>query len=182
MFKPLKKKPWRKPRSVPAGLRLYVVGDVHGNADALRDVFSRIDAEHTSWQGRRPVQIFLGDYVDRGPASREVLDLLIARNRTHELLVLKGNHEAMFLEFFDNPSLLGQWRQFGALQTLISYGLKPSINPTLEEQKELARELAQRLPPAHHKFIRGMPISFSCGDFFFAHAGVRPGISLKDQK
>jgi serine/threonine protein phosphatase 1 len=182
MLKPLKKTPWRKQRTVPPGLRVYVVGDVHGSADALRDVFSRIDADKPVWQVRRPVQIFLGDYVDRGPASCEVLDMLIARSRADELLLLKGNHEAMLLEFMDNPSLLGHWRQFGGLQTLISYGLKPTINPTPEEQKELAQQLAQRMPPGHHKFISAMPNHFSFGDFFFVHAGVRPGIPFKDQK
>ena len=182
MLETLKKPPWRKRRCIPPGLRVYVVGDVHGSADALRNVFSRIDADKPLWAIRRPVQIFLGDYVDRGPASREVLDLLITRSRTDELLLLKGNHEAMFLEFFDNPSLLGHWRQFGGLQTLISYGLKPSLNPTLDEQKELARELARRMPPAHRKLIAAIPHSFAVGDFFFVHAGVRPGIPFKDQK
>src|ERR1700742_2089633 len=128
MLKPIKKLPWRKHRGIPAGLRAYVVGDVHGSADALRDVFRRIDADKPLWAIRRPVQIFLGDYVDRGPASREVLDLLITRSRTDELLLLKGNHETMLLEFLDNPSMLTQWRHIGGLQTLISYGLKPSIN------------------------------------------------------
>src|SRR3954466_5125698 len=182
MSETLKKLPWRKRRSVPPGLRVYVVGDVHGRADALRDVFSRIDADKPVGAIRRTVQIFLGDYVDRGPASREVLDLLITRSHSEELLLLKGNHEAMFLEFFDNPSLLGHWRQFGGLQTLISYGLKPSINPTVAEQKELARELGHRMPPGHRKLIAAMPQFFSLGDFFFVHAGVRPGIPFKDQK
>jgi serine/threonine protein phosphatase 1 len=178
----LKKTPWRKRRVIPAGLRVYVVGDIHGNADALRDAFRRIDADKPLWAIRRAVQIFLGDYVDRGPASREVLDLLITRSQTDEVLLLKGNHEAMFLEFFDNPSLLGHWRQFGGLQTLISYGLKPSINPTGDEQRELALELARRIPPAHRNLIAAMPLSFSIGDFFFVHAGVRPGIPFKQQK
>ena len=65
---------------------------------------------------------------------------------------------------------------------LISYGLKPSINPTVDEQKELARELAQCFPPSHRQLIAAMPLSFSCGDFFFVHAGVRPGIPFKEQK
>ena len=182
MSETLKKLPWRKRRRIPAGLRIHVVGDVHGNVDALRDVFSRIDADVPLLGARRSVQIFLGDYVDRGPASREVLELLITRSRTDELLLLKGNHEAMLLEFLDNPSLLGHWRQYGGLQTLISYGLKPTINPTLDEQKELALELARCIPPAHRKLIGTMPSSFSVGDFFFVHAGVRPGIPFKQQK
>src|SRR3954468_9822775 len=173
MLKILKKTPWWKRRSIPAGLRLYVVGDVHGSADALRDVFSRIDADKPLWAIRRPVQIFLGDYVDRGPASREVLDLLITRSHSEEVLLLKGNHEAMLLEFLDNPSLLGHWRQFGGLQTLISYGLRPTLNPTADEQKELARELSRHMPLLHRKWIAGLPKFFSVGDFFFVHAGVR---------
>lgn len=128
------------------------------------------------------MQIFLGDYVDRGPASREVLELLFARLHTHEIVLLRGNHEAMFLEFFDNPALLDMWRQNGGLQTLMSYGLKPSIRPGPEEQKELAETLAIRTPRAHRQFIATMPLSFSCGDFFFVHAGVRPGTPLKQQK
>src|SRR4051794_6540313 len=172
MSETLKKLPWRKRRSVPPGLRVYVVGDVHGQADALQDVFKRIDADKPLWAIRRAVQIFLGDYVDRGPASREVLDLLIARSKTDELLLLKGNHEAMLLEFLDNPALLTQWRHNGGLQTLISYGLKPSINPTPDEQKELARGLVARMATAHRGLIAGMPCSFAMGDFFFVHAGV----------
>src|SRR5260221_10773854 len=78
--------------------------------------------------------------------------------------------------------MLGHWRQFGGLQTLISYGLKPSITPTPDEQKDLARELTERMPPAHRKLIAAMPLSFPVGDFFFVHAGVRPGIPFKDQK
>lgn len=182
MLQLLKKTPWRKHPQIPAGLRVYAIGDVHGRADALRDVFARIDADTASWSGRRPVQVFLGDYVDRGPASREVLDLLIARGRTHETLLLKGNHESMFMAFFANPSMLANWRMNGGLQTLISYGLKPSLNPTAEEQTELAEQLAIRTPRAHRKLIEGMPMSFTCGDFFFVHAGVRPGVPLKEQK
>ena len=176
------KNPWRKARTIPVGLRIYAVGDIHGNVDALRDVFARIDADRSTSNNKRPIQVFLGDYVDRGPASREVLDLLISRKRTDEVLLLKGNHEAMFLEFFDNPSLLQNWRQFGALPTLASYGLRPSLNPTRDEQHELARELAERMPPSHRQLMTAMPISFACGDFFFAHAGVRPDVPLKHQK
>lgn len=182
MLNALKMKPWRKAKAVPTGLRIYAVGDIHGNADALRDVFARIDADKPKWAGRRSIEVYLGDYVDRGPASRDVLDMLLARSQVEELLLLKGNHEAMLLEFLNDPSLLRHWRQYGGLQTMMSYGLKPSLNPTPEEQKKLARELAERMPPTHHKLIASMPCSTRFGDFFFVHAGVRPGVPLKDQK
>ena len=179
----LTKLPWRQPRRIPAGLRIYAVGDVHGNINALRSVFSRIDNDLASADpNTRAVQIFLGDLVDRGPASREVLDQLINRSFAHEMLMLKGNHEAMLLEFLDNPSLLSHWRQYGGLQTLISYGLKPSINPTPDEQRALARELASRISRLQRNLLTTMPTSYTCGDFFFVHAGVRPGVPLKAQK
>jgi serine/threonine protein phosphatase 1 len=181
MLKDTRKPPWRKRRSIPADLRLYVIGDVHGRADALSDVFSRIDADRAQSK-QHAVQIFLGDYVDRGPASRNVLDLLTIRVMTDELILLKGNHEAMLLEFLDNPGLLAHWRHNGGLQTLISYGLKPQLNPTPDEQKELARMLMLHMPLEHRRLIAAMPLTFSLGDFFFVHAGVRPGIPLHEQK
>jgi len=181
-LKILENKPWRKHPRLPKGLRIYAVGDVHGHDGALKDVFARIDADRAARQTARPVQIFLGDYVDRGPASREVLERLISRAREHEMLLLKGNHEALFLDFFNNPSLLSNWRQYGGLQTLISYGLKPSINPNELEQQDLARELAKVVPAAHRQFLAALPCSFTCGDFFFVHAGVRPSIALNKQK
>lgn len=168
---------------VPDGLRIYVVADIHGSEIALRDVLARIGADAASQPPSvRCVEIFLGDYVDRGPASREVLELLLARARSHEILMLKGNHETLFLDFPNNPSILANWRQFGGLQTLISYGLKPSINPTPSEQRELAREFLHAVPVEHRNLLSQMPMSFSCGDYFFVHAGVRPGVPLKDQK
>lgn len=167
---------------IPAGLRFYVIGDVHGRVDALRDVFSRIDADRTRSSTVRPVQLFLGDYVDRGPASREVLDLLSMRLMSHEMVLLRGNHEVMFHEFFSNPVLIDNWRQYGGLQTLISYGLKPSIKPSPAEAVELSQNLAIKVPRLHRQLISKMPSSFTCGDFYFVHAGVRPGTPLKEQK
>ena len=167
---------------LPDGLRIHAIPDIHGMDDALIDVLARIDADRAAHPSSRAVQIFLGDYVDRGPASREVLDRLIARASTHEILMLKGNHETLFRDFTTNPTLLGNWGKFGGLQTLISYGLKPSLNPGPEEQRELAREFERAVPPSHWQLIDQMPSSFSCGDFFFVHAGVRPGIPLAEQK
>jgi len=167
---------------LPEGLRIYAVPDIHGTDTALVDVLARIDADRAVHPSARAVQIFLGDYVDRGLASRQVLDRLIERASTHEILMLKGNHETLFRDFPTNPSLLANWGKFGGLQTLISYGLKPSLNPGTEEQRELAREFERAVPPAHFQLIDQMPSSFSCGDFFFVHAGVRPGIPLGEQK
>jgi serine/threonine protein phosphatase 1 len=167
---------------IPDGIRIYAIGDVHGRADLIEDVFSRIDTDLESSSACHPVHVLLGDYVDRGPSSREVVDRLIGRGRSHDMVCLKGNHESYALEFLRNPSVLRSWRHLGGLETLISYGLEPSPDPDEAEELSLARALAAALPSAHKQFFGKLDPSFSCGDFFFAHAGVKPGVPLARQR
>lgn len=171
----------RLPR-LPDRVRIYAVGDVHGRADLLDQVLSRIDADLAAYPDCRPRQVFLGDYIDRGPSSRAVIDRLIKRARTHEIVCLKGNHETYVFEFLRNPAILADWRQLGGLETLMSYGLKPSMKADVTEQLELAKALAASLPKHHRQFLRNLSNSFACGDFFFVHAGVKPGIPLEQQR
>jgi serine/threonine protein phosphatase 1 len=163
-------------------LRIYAIGDIHGRADLLDELLAEIDSHRARHPCGASALVFVGDYVDRGPASREVLDRLVTCVQIHQTVLLKGNHEAYLCEFLRNPAILGDWRQYGGLQTLISYGLKPSLNPSAEEQRELARELANVLPWSHKALLEVLPTSFYSGDFFFAHAGVRPGVPLVDQQ
>src|SRR5262249_39065287 len=97
------------------------------------------------------------------------------------MIFLKGNHETFIPDFLRNPATLRQWRNFGGLETLVSYGLKPSINPDEREQSEIAVAFSHALPESHQRFLANLESSFGCGDYFFAHAGVRPGIPLSDQ-
>ena len=170
-----------KPR-LPDGVRVYAIGDVHGRADLLQSLLTVIDVDLARSAPRRAIQVFLGDYVDRGPDSRGVLDLLIARSRTHETVCLKGNHEVFLLEVLKDPARLQEWRHYGGLLTLVSYGITPTMNPTAEEQVELIEELKHAIPPKHLAFVQQLPSSFTCGDFFFVHAGVKPGIPLERQR
>jgi serine/threonine protein phosphatase 1 len=167
---------------LPDDLRVYAIGDLHGRADLLADTMSRVE----SHLRRNPVahtqHIFLGDYVDRGPSSAAVLEQLIAYGRERDAVYLRGNHEVLLLEFLNNPSVFNEWRKYGGLETLLSYGLKPGLNPTAAEITELAEKLRQTLPPSHLEFMNGLQSSFSNGDFFFVHAGVRPGIPLDQQR
>jgi serine/threonine protein phosphatase 1 len=130
----------------------------------------------------RSIEVFLGDYVDRGPDSAQTLDLLLDRSLYRETVFLKGNHEAFFLEVLRDPGKLDDWRQFGGLQTLMSYGIQPSINPDASEQTDLIRALIEVMPNDHLRFLEGLKPTFVCGDFLFVHAGVRPGIPLKEQQ
>ena len=165
----------------PTGRRIYAIGDVHGRADLLSKLFMRIDDDLKARPTADSVQIFLGDYIDRGPNSRQVVDLLIARRLEHDVICLKGNHEDYALQFLSDPAVLNQWKKIGGLNTLLSYGVTPTRRDNPQSQHEVAIALDQAIPDSHRRFFQGLGLSFTCGDFFFAHAGVRPGIPLREQ-
>jgi serine/threonine protein phosphatase 1 len=167
---------------VPRGVRLYVIGDIHGRADLLKKLFARIDAVTAAEPPQQAIHVFLGDYIDRGPGSRQVIDLLIARARFHPSVCLKGNHESYLLDFLDNPAVIADWQRFGGLDTLMSYGLAPAMNADNDKLAKLAAELSRSLPAIHRRFMSRLRLSFTCGDYFFVHAGVRPGIPLARQR
>ena len=171
----------RRAPQLPEGVRVYAVGDVHGRADLLAQLLSQIDSHLGQNPVSRPIEVFLGDYVDRGPNSRDVIDLLISRRNSHETIFLKGNHEKYILDFLRDPRVWDVWSQYGGFATLLSYGLKPPINTSPADGKELARTFADLLPRDHMLFLSCLIPSFTCGDFFFVHAGVKPGIPLDQQ-
>jgi serine/threonine protein phosphatase 1 len=170
-----------KPK-LPDGMRIYAIGDIHGRADLLLNVFAAIDHHIARSAPTRALQVFLGDYIDRGPASRQAIELLTERSRRHESIFLKGNHEAFLFEVLQDPSRLEAWKEYGGFQTLMSYGLAPSIKPGRDEQKELVEALWRVMPDHHRHFFKNLRSSFVCGDFFFAHAGVKPGVPLRQQR
>jgi serine/threonine protein phosphatase 1 len=170
-----------KPR-LPDGVRIYAISDIHGCAHLLEQMLRVIDADVAHSRPRHAIEVYLGDYVDRGPDSRATLDLLIRRSRRGNTVFLKGNHEAFLDVVFRDPTRMTNWFQVGGMQTLISYGLSPSLHPDDEEQRELVREFAATLPPQHLDFLQRLRLTFTCGDFFFVHAGVRPGIALSEQQ
>jgi serine/threonine protein phosphatase 1 len=173
----------QKPKpALPKGIRIYAIGDIHGCANILKKVFGAIDHHLARAEPVRALHVFLGDYIDRGPDSRQTVDLLIERGRRHESIFLKGNHEAFLLEVLEDASRLEAWREYGGFQTLMSYGLAPSIKPDRDERQQLVRALLHGMPSQHLLFFRNLRSSFCCGDFFFAHAGVRPGVPLPRQR
>jgi serine/threonine protein phosphatase 1 len=171
----------RQPR-VPDGVRVYAIGDIHGRADLLDGVLNHIDSDLAKATVPNSLEVFLGDYVDRGPDSRGVLDRLVARNLTHRMVFLRGNHETFLSQFVSKPAILGDWQRLGGLETLMSYGLTPSFNADTVTQAKLAAALDQAMPQSHRRFLDDLKPSFTFGDFYFVHAGVRPGISLAKQR
>ena len=167
--------------TVPEGIRVYAVGDIHGRLDLLDEVLRLIveDAKHTD---NCKILVFLGDYVDRGPESKNVLArLLLPMPEDFETHYLKGNHEHSLLGFLADPMLYRAWRHYGAMECLASYGVQPPVYDDDDALIAARDELAENIPSDHLNFLNGLELSFEIGDYFFVHAGVRAGIPLNRQ-
>src|SRR5437868_6014701 len=154
-------KPNRRFRpKLPDGICIFAISDIHGCARQLQDVFSAIDLHLSRAGPARALHVFLGDYIDRGPASRETIDLLIERSLRHETIFLKGNHEQFLFEVMQDAARLEAWKDYGGFQTLMSYGISSSLKPDHDEQRELVRALQNAIPPRHRQFFRNLRTSF----------------------
>ena len=176
--------PATRPGTVPAGQAVYAIGDVHGRLDLLEDLVAHIRedvAQHPSDSARS--LIFLGDYVDRGPESRGVVDAVMSDLLPGVTTVrLMGNHEEAMLSFLDGESDGLDWMSFGGLETLLSYGVPlRSLPNSGEAVKALQAALIEAVPERHVAFFRNCLLHYSVGDYVFVHAGVRPGITLEKQ-
>jgi serine/threonine protein phosphatase 1 len=170
----------RRP-SLPDGVRIYAVGDIHARLDLLNLLLGHIYEDLAARPAARPICVFLGDYIDRGPSSHGTIDRLIEHSKAHESIFLKGNHEFIALKCLTDRSLFEQWLRLGGLETIISYGISPHLLGRNRKVVELQAALHQALPQAHFRFFRDLLTSFTCGDFFFAHAGVKPHVELSRQ-
>jgi serine/threonine protein phosphatase 1 len=168
--------------SLSAGLRIYAVGDIHGRLDLLDELISRTKADIALRPTTRPLYVFVGDYIDRGASSRQTIDRLIEHGERTESVFLKGNHELIALKCLSDRNLFDQWMRLGGLETLVSYGIAPENLRNGTSVAALQAAFHDALPQAHFRFFRRLKTSFTCGDFFFVHAGVRPGIELAQQK
>ena len=171
-----------RPPLLPTGVRIYAVGDIHGRLDLLNQLLARIGDDMSSRPAIRPVSIFLGDYIDRGPSSRETIDRLIEHGETNESVFLKGNHEEIAINCLRDRGLFERWMRLGGLETLMSYGIAPRASFDDKQIVRLQAAFHEALPQSHFRFFRDLQTSFACGDYFFAHAGVKPDIPLSRQK
>jgi serine/threonine protein phosphatase 1 len=165
--------------SAPADTRIYAVGDIHGRADLLSEITARIDDDIRRRPIAHTVEVYLGDYIDRGPHSRTVIDLLAVRLVANRAVCLRGNHEAVMEGFLQDPAILQYWEPLGGIQTLASYGIE--LHDGTETALDLQRRFLAAFPRAHELFMQCLHNQFSCGDFLFAHAGIRPDIPIEQQ-
>ncbi len=172
-----------KEACVPDGMRIYAIGDIHGRDDLLENLLREIEDHAASNGSLQNVIVYLGDYVDRGLQSRQVLDRLISGPpENFEALYLKGNHEEALLQFLNDAQFGKTWKYYGGLETLHSYEV---TDLTLSDDLNVFERARERfeavLPASHQKFLENLSFSATFGDYFFAHAGVRPGIGLDRQ-
>ena len=167
--------------ALPEGRVVYAVGDIHGRSELLERIHDAIDAASAAAHHVEDVtEVYLGDYVDRGPDSCGVVERLIARRVGHDVVCLRGNHEEMFEQFLHGEYAVENWQPAGGIETLMSYGIDPRPLATAPAAAWVEAAL-RRVPASHHEFLLGLRDSHRIGDYFFAHAGVRPGTPLADQ-
>lgn len=169
--------------SVPPGLRIYAIGDIHGESGALDRLHALAADDAEGWGGTK-MFVYLGDYVDRGDDSAGVIERLAgAAVPGFERRFLLGNHDAAMLGFLDDPAAHAGWLGFGGLETLASYGIRvaPHSSAGGTWLKKLSEALTVVLPSAHRAFLEGLELTVAAGDYLFVHAGVRPGRPLERQ-
>ena len=166
----------------PDGTRVYAVGDIHGARALLEEIQALIAADLARRRPARAVVVYLGDYVDRGPDSRGVIDRLIdAPVAGAEPVHLRGNHEALLLDFLDAPATGRLWLANGGMATLRGYGVAPPAAGDAAALAAARDALRRAIPPRHRAFLEALPARHVEGGYCFVHAGIRPGRAIADQ-
>jgi serine/threonine protein phosphatase 1 len=166
---------------VPDGTLVYCIGDIHGGDDLLRETAERVEADLKTGSFDHAVTVFLGDYIDRGPGSRRVVERLASGEWPTPIIALTGNHEDFLLAFLDEARFLAFWRSQGGLETLHSYGV--NVGPAMagRDFEDVQAAFTAHFPKQHRDFFEALKVSVVIGDYFFCHAGVRPGVALDRQ-
>ncbi len=163
----------------PDGMRIYAIGDVHGCLSELEGLFHQIefDLQFNSHETYKIITI--GDYVDRGPDSKGVLDFLIEAQTRHPMVCLRGNHDQRLLEFLDIPEEIGEsFLTYGGRETLDSYGIEVGEEPDFND---ISHKLRRAIPRAQIRFLDSLDLMHIEGDYVFVHAGIKPNIPLDHQ-
>ena len=160
--------------------RVYAIGDIHGRLDLLKSMIERINGDIKS-RADENIIVTLGDYVDRGPDSSGVLDRLATNPFAGQYVALKGNHEALFEAFLDNPTVGPDWWRLGGLETVKSFGIEVTPKMRSSDFERVARQLRDAMSSQQIEFLKSLKMSFEFGQYFLCHAGVRPGVSLARQ-
>ncbi len=166
--------------AAPDGLALYAIGDVHGRADCLQRAFAIMEEDQARLPAQvKPREIYIGDYVHRGPSSSAVIDALIDRAERRDVVFLRGNHEILLESYLRGTTSFEDWRRLGGLETVLSYWVDARNH--LESGTLDRIELARKVPRAHLRFISQLRPYYEEDRYCFVHAGLRPGVALDQQ-
>jgi serine/threonine protein phosphatase 1 len=141
----------------------------------------RVEADMKTRSFDRAVTVFLGDYIDRGPGSKRVVEQLASGDWPTSIITLAGNHEDFLITFLNDARFLAFWRSQGGLETLHSYGVDVGQAMAGRDFAEVQAAFMARFPKHHRDFLEALKVSTSIGDYFFCHAGIRPGVALDCQ-
>lgn len=168
---------------LPADTRIYCIGDIHGCNGLLQKLLLEIQQDRKNFNGKI-MMLYLGDFIDRGPHSKEVIDTLLNNEQPDiETIYLRGNHEQTLLDCLENPALIPDWLAYGGLSALASYKVIVAKIPTkFQDLVAIQQQLREKLPPAHYRFFSETQLSYTLGSYFFVHAGIVPGRSLTRQQ
>ena len=166
----------------PPGYRAYAIGDVHGRFDLLEQLLAKIHSELQRRPAEKTLLIFVGDLIDRGSSSAQVIERLRTyRRQGVQPVFLLGNHEEVLLRILGGDAeLITKWRWFGGAECLQSYGLDPGRLAHVSDEEALAM-VRSAIPQSHVEFLESFADSCRFGDYLFVHAGIRPGIELEEQ-
>jgi serine/threonine protein phosphatase 1 len=167
--------------AIPAGQRVYAVGDIHGRCDLFEPLIAAIEADDAAAAPAETTVILLGDLVDRGADSAGVVARAREWQAQRRVRILGGNHEEMFLRSFDEVEMLRHFLRHGGRETALSYGIDRTafVQAELEEAQQMLREF---VPAEDLVFLAGFEDMVTIGDYLFVHAGIDPRVPLDEQK
>lgn len=168
---------------LPDGERVYAIGDIHGSLQPLLALHELLAEDRSMFPVTRATLVYLGDYVDRGAESAEVLDLVLEQPKWADRVVrLLGNHEEMFLDFLTGGPRSDVFVFNGGVQTLASYGFMAPMPWSRTTRQAIAETANEHLPAAHRALLESKAYFERIGQFYFCHAGIQPGKRLDEQK
>lgn len=182
-LKKLLKKTHAIPPFLPDNTRIYCIGDIHGCHHLLLNLLHKIEIDYARFSGKK-IMIYLGDYIDRGMQSKEVIATIIKHTPDNtETIYLRGNHEQVMLDFLLGKKMDRDWFAFGGMATLACYNVVIRKIPTTKSDFiEIQQQLQEKLPISHYNFLQKTILSYTLGAYYFVHAGIHPRRPLAKQK
>ena len=167
-------------------MNIFSIGDIHGCSKELISLQKKI-LNAKGFKKDNDLLIYIGDYIDRGPHSKTVIDQVIKLQKENiKSIFLMGNHEEVMIDFlFNKINNLSYWLQLGADQTFKSYDIEITdfIKDGLEDEKieKLRNYFLNQLTEEHIFFLKNLKLSYTVGKYLFVHAGINPEKSILEQ-